>query len=275
MIVDTHAHLYLTSFDADRDAVVERARAAGVTRILQPATDVASVDFALAFADRYPGVLAMAAVHPTSVADMAEGDLDRIEAFLADPRVVAVGETGLDYYWTRETADAQQASLAAHARMARRTGLPLVVHVRDVRGSVECARDTLTVLRRVNAEPTGEAPLRGVFHCFSGSSGFASDVLSLGFHIGVGGTLTYKKDGVAEAIARVPLDRIVLETDAPYLAPVPYRGSRSEPAHTRLVAARLADVRGMRVEDVAAATTETAERLFGLEPDAAPSVADA
>ena len=265
MIVDTHAHLYLSSFDADRDAVVERARTAGVTRILQPATDVASVGAALAVADRYPGVLAMAAVHPTSVADMAEGDLGRIEASLADLRVVAVGETGLDYYWTRDTADEQQASLAAHARMARRTGLPLVLHVRDVKGSAECARDTLAVLRRANAEPTDEAPLRGVFHCFAGSAGLASDVLGLGFHIGVGGTLTYKKDGVGEAVADVPLDRIVLETDAPYLAPVPVRGRRNEPAHTRLVAERLATLRGMRVEDVAAATSSTAERLFGLK----------
>ena len=262
MLVDTHAHLYLAAFDADRDAVVERARAAGVTRILQPPTDVASVHAALAVADRYEGVLAMAAVHPTSVAEMAEGDLGRIEAFLPDPRVVAVGETGLDYYWTRDDADAQRASFAEHARMARRADLPLVIHTRDQKGSDDCARDLVAILHGVNAE--GGAPLRGVFHCFGGPAWLAAEVLGLGFHVGLGGTLTYKKGGVPEAIRDVPLDRVVLETDAPYLAPSPHRGTRNEPVHTCVVAERLAEIRGLRLEDVAAATTETAERLFGL-----------
>ena len=268
MLVDTHAHLYLAAFEADRDAVVQRARDAGVTRILMPPTDVASVHDALAVADRYDGVWAMAAVHPTSVAAMAEGDLARIEAFLPDPRVVAFGETGLDYYWTRDSADAQRASLTAHARMARRADLPLVLHVRDRGGSQECAADVLGVIRAVAAEPDA-APLRGVFHCFGGPDALAADVLALGFHVGLGGTLTYKKGGVAEAVADIPLDRIVLETDAPYLAPTPHRGTRNEPAHVRLVAERLAVLRGLRVEEIAEATTEAAERLFGLAPASA------
>jgi TatD DNase family protein len=268
VIVDTHAHLYLPVFDADRDAVVARARAAGVTRVLQPPTDVASVEAALALCGRYDGVWAMAAVHPTSVAEMADGDLARIEAFLPDPRVVAVGETGLDYYWTRDTADAQRASLAAHARMARRADLPIVIHNRDRAGSDECARDILSVLREVNAEPGGPS-LRGVFHCFGGPAWLTADVLDLGFHVGLGGTLTYRKGGVPEAVADVPLGRVVLETDAPYLAPTPHRGQRNEPAHTRLVAETLAGLRGLRVEEVGAATSETAERLFGLPPEQA------
>ena len=273
MIVDTHAHLYLAAFDADRDAVVARARAAGVTRILMPPTDVASVRTALGVCDRFAGVRAMAAVHPTSVAEMAPGDLATIEAFLADGRVVAVGETGLDYYWTRDGADAQRASFAAHARMARRADLPLVVHVRDVAGSEECAQDVLAVLRGVTAEPGGGgAPLRGVFHCFGGPAWLADEVLGLGFHVGLGGTLTYRKGGVPEATAGIPLERIVLETDAPYLAPSPHRGSRNEPAWTRVVAEHLAEARGLRLEDVAAATTEAAERLFGLTPEPNESV---
>ncbi len=266
MLVDTHAHLYLAAFDADRDEVVERARAAGVTRILLPPTDVASVRTALGVCDRHAGVWAMAAVHPTSVAEMAEGDLAAVEAFLPDVRVVAVGETGLDYYWSRDHVDAQRASFAAHARMARRADLPLVIHVRDVAGSEECAQDVLAVLRDVGGEPGG-APLRGVFHCFGGPAWLAAEVLGLGFHIGLGGTLTYRKGGVPESTADVPLERIVLETDAPYLAPTPHRGSRNEPAWTRLVAERLADVRGLRLEEVAAATTEAAERLVGLAPE--------
>ena len=263
MLVDTHAHLYLATFDADRDAVVERARAAGVARILMPPTDVASVHTALGVADRYAGVFAMAAVHPTSVAEMAEGDLARIAAFLPDPRVVAVGESGLDYYWSRDAADAQRAAFAEHARMARRADLPLVVHNRDVKGSSECAEDLVAILRTVAAEPDG-APLRGVFHCFGGPPELTADVLGLGFHVGLGGTLTYKKGGVPDAIADVPLDRILLETDAPYLAPTPHRGQRNEPAHVRIVAERLAALRGLRLEEVAEATTEAAERLFRL-----------
>jgi TatD DNase family protein len=266
VIVDTHAHLYLPAFDADRDAVVDRARAAGVTRVIQPPTDVASVSAALALCDRYRGVWAMAAVHPTSVADMADGDLARIEGFLPDPRVLAVGETGLDYYWSRDGADAQRASLAEHARMARRADLPLVLHNRDRAGSDECAQDLLSVLRAVNDEGGGPA-LRGVFHCFGGPPWLTAEVLGLGFHVGLGGTLTYKKGGVADAVADVPLDRVVLETDAPYLAPTPHRGGRNEPAFTRVVAERLAALRGLRVEEVAEATTETAERLFGLPAD--------
>ncbi|HEX9950861.1 MAG TPA: TatD family hydrolase [Rubricoccaceae bacterium] len=266
MLVDTHAHLYLAAFDADRDAAVERARAAGVTRILMPPTDVASVQTALDVCDRYAGVWAMAAVHPTSVAEMADGDLDRIEAFLPDPRVVAVGETGLDYYWTRDDADAQRASLAAHARMARSADLPLVLHVRDRGASDECARDVVSVLHAVNAEAGGSA-LRGVFHCFGGPRWLAAEALSLGFHVGLGGTVTYKKGGVPDAIADVPLERIVLETDAPYLAPTPHRGTRNEPAHVRVVAERLAFLRGISLGEVAEATTAAAEALFGLSTE--------
>lgn len=267
MLVDTHAHLYLAAFDADRDAVVERARAAGVTRILMPPTDVASVQTALDVSDRYAGVFAMAAVHPTDVSQMAPGDLATIETFLADPRVVAVGETGLDYYWSRDAADAQRESFRAHARMARRADLPLVVHNRDVKGSSECSEDLLAIVREIAAEPDG-APLRGVFHCFGGPPGFTADVLGLGFCLGLGGTLTYKKGGVPESIADVPLDRIVLETDAPYLSPSPFRGERNEPARVRVVAEKLATLRGLPLEEVAAATTETAERLFRLPTEA-------
>ncbi len=266
MLVDTHAHLYLATFDADRDAAVERARLAGVTRILMPPTDVASVQTALDVSDRYPGVFAMAAVHPTSVAEMAEGDLARIEAFLADPRVVAVGETGLDYYWSRDAADAQRASFRAHARLARRADLPLVVHNRDQKGSAECAEDLVAIVREVAAEAEG-APLRGVFHCFGGPPSLTADVLGLGFHIGLGGTLTYKKGGVPEAVTDVPLDRLLLETDAPYLSPTPFRGERNEPARVRIVAEKLAALRGLPLEEIAAATTEAAERLFRLAPE--------
>ena len=267
MLVDTHAHLYLDAFDGDRDAVVARARRAGVGAIVQPAVDVASVDAALALCDAYDGVWAMAALHPTYVADAAPDALDRIEAALADPRVLAVGESGLDYYWGREHEEAQRASLRAHARLAVRHGLPLVLHNRDVKGSDDASRDLVQILREVQAE--GGAALGGVFHCFGGPPWLAAEVLDLGFHVGLGGTLTFKNAGVAEAVADVPLDRIVLETDAPYLAPAPHRGKRNEPAYTALVAQRLAEVRGLSVEEVAEQTAATARALFAV-PDATP-----
>ena len=213
MLVDTHAHLYLDAFDADRDAVVARARAGGVGVVLQPAVDVASVDAALALCDAYAGVYAMAAVHPTYVADAAPDALDAVERALADDRVLAVGESGLDYYWSRDHEEAQRASLRAHARLAARHGLPLVLHNRDAKGSDDASRDLVRIVREVQGE--GGAALGGVFHCFGGPPWLAAEVLDLGFHVGLGGTLTFKNAGVAEAVADVPLDRIVLETDAP------------------------------------------------------------
>ena len=264
VLVDTHAHLYLPAFDTDRDAVVARAHAAGVTRMLLPAVDVASIPLALRLCDRYEGIYAMAALHPCYVAEAAEGDLEQVAAALEDPRIVGVGETGLDYYWSLEAVDQQQASLRAHARLAMATGLPLSLHVRDAAGETGCLSDTLRILREEReAHPEGDR-LAGVFHCFGGPAEFVADVLDLGFYVGLGGTLTYKKSGVADAIQDIPLDRIVLETDAPYLSPTPHRGTRNEPGYTRLVAETLAKSRDVTLQAVARHTTQNAERLFGL-----------
>lgn len=265
VLVDSHAHLYLDAFAADRDAVVDRAHAAGVTRILQPAVDVASIDAALALCDRYPGVLAMAGLHPTYVADAAPDALGHVERHLGDPRVVAVGETGLDYYWSRDAVEVQHASLRAHIRLAIRYRMPIVMHLRDRAGSSDCADDLVRLLREERAaHPDGDT-LTGVVHCFGGPASLAADVLGLGLCLGLGGSTTFKTAGVMDAVADVPLDRLVLETDAPYLAPVPHRGTRNEPAYVRLVAERVADARGLTVDAVAEATTATATRLFNLE----------
>ncbi|MEM7789014.1 MAG: TatD family hydrolase [Bacteroidota bacterium] len=265
MLVDTHVHLYLDAFQADRDAVVERAREAGVEVMILPAVDVASIQAALDLCDRHEGVYAMAGIHPSYVHEMTEGDLEAVEAALADPRVVAVGESGLDYYWTRDHVEAQHAALRAQARMAAASGLPLVLHNRDVKGSDACSRDLIRILTDVKtSHPDGDR-LGGVFHCFGGPDWLTEAVLDLGFHVGIGGTLTFKNSGVAEAVADLPLDRIMLETDGPYLAPTPHRGGRNEPAYVALVAERLAEVRGLPLEHVKAQTTETALRLFGIE----------
>ena len=150
--------------------------------------------------------------------------------------IVAIGETGLDYYWSTDHVDLQQDSLRAHARLAAIYDLPLVLHNRDKQGREDCSRDLVRILRDVKSEGLG--PLTGVFHCFGGPEWLAADVLDLGFHVGLGGTLTFKNAGVADAIDGIPLDRIVLETDGPYLAPTPHRGTRNEPAYVPLVAQR-------------------------------------
>ncbi len=269
MLVDTHCHLYLDRFDADRDAVVARAHAAGVTTILQPAIDVASIHAAIALCARYPGVYAMAALHPSETQAATEQELDEVAALCARPEVMAVGESGLDYYWDRSFKPKQQDVLRRHARIALAHGLPLVLHNRDQAGAQDSSDDLVRILsEEAVAAPSGQQ-LCGVFHCFGGLPAFARAVLDLGFHVGLGGSLTFKNGGVPEAIADVPLDRIVLETDAPFLAPVPHRGKRNEPAHTRLVAERLAALRDLPVEEVARVTTATARALFKL-PELSP-----
>lgn len=262
VLVDTHAHLYLSAFKADIETVIAYAHQAGVHEIIQPAIDLESIDAALTLCERFEGLFAMAGIHPTSVHEAPSDALDRIRDGLRHPRIVAIGESGLDAYWSREHLDAQRESLREHARIALAYDLPLVLHNRDRRGEEWTSRELIRILREENDSDR----LRGVFHCFGGPAWLASEILDLGFHIGVGGTLTFKNGGVPEAIESVPLNRMVLETDAPYLAPVPHRGKRNEPAHTRLVAERLAELRGLSFEEVATVTTQTARTLFGL-PD--------
>lgn len=265
MLVDTHAHLYLDRFAADEDAVIQRASAAGVSTILLPAIDVPSVHAALALCDRQPGTcFAMVALHPSAVKEATDDHFEEITRLAAHEHVVAIGESGLDYYWDQSYDQKQHDYLRRHARLAIETDLPLVLHDRDKQNSDRSSRDLVRILAEEKAaHPAGDR-LRGVFHCFGPPQWLASEVMALGFHIGIGGTLTYKNSGVADAIAEVPLDRIVLETDAPYLAPVPHRGKRNEPAYVRLVAERLAEVRGLSLDDVARATTAAARALFAL-----------
>ena len=264
VLVDTHCHLYHNRLAGDLDEVLARARSAGVVIILQPAIDIPSIHEALALCERFEGLYAMAALHPTETKDATDADLAEIEAFCDDPRVVAVGESGLDYYWDQTYIPKQQDVLRFHARLAIEKDLPLVLHNRDKQNQTGSSDDLVQILNEEQAAAPSGKWLFGVFHCFGGSPDFAQAVMDLGFHVGIGGTLTFKNGGVPEAIADVPLDRIVLETDAPFLAPAPHRGKRNEPAYTRLVAEKLAALRGMTVEEIAVATTANARKLFGL-----------
>jgi TatD DNase family protein len=258
MLIDTHTHTYLDKFDEDRDDVIARAQDAGVDVQLLPAIDVASIHAALDLARRHEGVFVMAALHPSETKDATDADFAEIERLAGEPEMVAIGETGLDYYWDTSFNEKQQDFLRRHIRLAADLDLPLVFHNR------EASEDLVAIVREEQASAADASRIRGVFHCFGGTPDYARDVLDLGFHVGLGGTLTFKNGGVPDAIVDIPLERIVLETDAPFLAPVPYRGKRNEPAYVRLVAHKLAELRGLTLEEVAAATTANARRLFRL-----------
>jgi TatD DNase family protein len=258
-LIDTHAHLYSRKFDHDREEMIARAREAGVRIVVLPAIDVSSILDALELCDAHEGFFAMAALHPTEVKDATEEDFQQVVKFCEDPRVVAVGESGLDYYWDRSFDDLQHTYLKRHAHLAAEMDLPLILHNR------EASDDLVRILSEVKGSLDQPERLRGIFHCFGGPTGIGEAAWSLGFFLGIGGTVTFKNSGVAEVVREIPIERIVLETDAPYLAPVPFRGRRNESAYVRLVAERVAEVKEMSLEDVCRITTENALALFRLD----------
>lgn len=252
--VDTHTHLFCEEFNQDREAVVERAVAAGVTRLCLPAINLGSMSPLLEMCERFPGqCLPMIGLHPTDVTADYKKDLQELERILfADDRFVAVGEVGLDFYWSEEFRSEQIDAFEEQIGWACRAGLPLAIHSRNAFKELSAVMDG----HRADG-------LRGVFHCFSGTADEAAELLTHeGFFLGVGGVLTYKKSPLPQVLATVPLERIVLETDSPYLPPVPFRGKRNESAYIPYIAETLAQIYGCTVEKVAEVTTQNAERLF-------------
>lgn len=258
MLIDTHAHLYLDRFDEDRDAVIARAREAGVTRILMPAIDVPSIHRAIELSERHEGLYAMAALHPSETKEATEADFAEVAALCDHPKVVAVGESGLDYYWDRSFDERQQHFFRLHIRLAIEKDLPLILHNR------EATDDLVRILEEERAASEHPGRLRGIFHSFEQTVEVAQRAEALGFLIGLGGLFVNKKR-VARAVRAVPMKQIVLETDAPFLAPDPMRGKRNEPAFLPFIAEKLAAVKGISFEAVAQITTENALRLFHLE----------
>ena len=260
MLIDTHAHLDYEDFAADFDAVLQRAREAGVERIVTIGTSVESSRRAVELAERHAMIFAVVGVHPTT-ADEAPADLTRVLTELArHPRVVAIGETGLDYHRLPEGEPAvtkyqstQATVFRQQLEVAASLGLNVVIHQRDAWA------DTLEILRGY----TGR--LRGVFHCFGGTPAQAEEVLALGHLVSFTGIATFKNGAVVrETAAAVPADRFMVETDCPYLAPVPFRGKRCEPAHTRETAQAVAVARGWTLDELSKQTTATAETFFRL-----------
>lgn len=264
ILIDTHAHLYDNRFEQDLDAVLSRAQEAGVRRILLPAVDVPSVYKALDLCARYEGIYAMAAIHPTHIPEAGDHDFDEITRLCDEPSVIAVGESGLDYYWDKYYDERQPEFFARHIQLSAKKNLPLIIHLRDKQHRDQVHRDAVQILERELPSSDNPRP-RGIFHCFTGPDWLPEAAAGLGFLIGVGGAVTFKNSDVADMIRNVPLSQIVLETDAPYMSPVPHRGKRNEPAWTALVAQKVAEVKGCTVAEVAEITCANARQLFNLD----------
>jgi TatD DNase family protein len=255
-LIDTHAHLDDEQFAADLPAVIDRARAAGVVRVITVATSAASSTATLALAEHYPALSPTAGIHPNHITKEPPDAWDRVTALLADPRVVGVGETGLDRHWDDTPFPQQQDFFARHLELSRRHGKPVVIHCR------EAEADVLAMLQN-DFDKYG--PIQGVMHSFVGSAETATACLAMGLHISFAGMLTYKNAAnVREVAGKVLLDRLLVETDSPYLAPVPLRGKRNEPANVAHTATCLAGLHAINVNAFAHLTTRNARALFGV-----------
>ena len=253
-LFDTHAHLHFPEFAGDLDAVLERARVAGVRRILTIGTDVPTSRAAAALAFREPNVWAAVGIHPHEAADADEAALAEIERLAGGPRVVAIGETGLDFFRNLAPREAQERALRSQLALARRTRKPVLIHCRDAH------EETLSILGAADVSEHG-----GIMHCFSGDVGIARRCLDLGLLLSLAGPVTYPKPGALPEVAKfVPADRLVVETDCPFLPPQPYRGKRNEPAYLAITAARVAELRGEPLADLAARMSENARSLLRL-----------
>jgi len=256
-LIDTHTHLDFPQFDGDREAVIARAREAGVTTIINVGADIESSLASVALAERYPFIYAAVGVHPHDASILDETTLAKLKELARHPKVVAIGEIGLDYYRNLSPRDVQRRVFRLQLKLALDVGKPVIIHDRDAH------REVLEILKEVAQKADGR--LTGVMHCFSGSPEMAREVLKLGFRISVAGPVTFKNARKLPQIVReLPLDRLLIETDCPYLAPHPYRGKRNEPAYVRLVAEAIAAIKGMPVEEIARATLQNALRLFGI-----------
>jgi len=253
VLVDTHAHLYLEAFDADRLEMVQRAIQSGVQKMILPNIDESSIAGMFALCDQFPEhIHPMMGLHPCDVKEDYEDVLARMRPLCDDPRIVAIGETGIDLYWDKTTLPLQQKAFRMQVEWARDLGLPLVIHARD------SYNELFQILDEVH-----DANLKGVFHCFTGSVDQAKKIMGYEtFMMGIGGVMTYPKAGMRDTVRQIPVDFLLLETDAPFLTPVPHRGKRNESSYIPLILDTLADALGKPIEDLAAVTTANAGRMF-------------
>ena len=254
VLVDTHAHIYLGEFAAEREALLGRAAAVGANRILLPAIDSTTHEMMLNLEDEYPAnCISMMGLHPCSVKHDYEQELTIIEEHLKRRRFLAVGEIGLDFYWDLTYKEQQYVAYRRQIEMALDHEIPIAIHSRNA--TDEC----IEVIKEY-----GNRGLRGVFHCFSGTVEQGRAIMEQGFYLGIGGVVTFKNAGLDKVLAEIDLSKVVLETDAPYLAPVPFRGKRNEPSYLSYIVEKIALIKGIAVEEVAEISTRNAENLFGL-----------
>ncbi|VAW32664.1 Uncharacterized metal-dependent hydrolase YcfH [hydrothermal vent metagenome] len=254
MLIDSHCHLDFERFDADRDEVVARAAEAGVTKIVVPAIDIGNCRTVVALAERYEAVFAAVGVHPNSTAGWQDSWIGVLRDLAQHPKVVAIGEIGLDYHWDKSPKVVQHHALALQLELAAELGLPVIIHNRE---------SSADVMRLLAESPLVGKENPGVLHSFSADWETAVSALDLGYYLGITGPVTFKKaEALREIAHKIPTDRLLIETDAPFLTPHPYRGKRNEPAYVAYVAERLAAVRGVETAVLAEQTSENAHQLF-------------
>ena len=252
--VDTHAHVYAKEFDADRDEMIRVSREKGVERIFMPNIDHTSIDAMMEVENKNPGVcISMMGLHPCSVKQGFEKELYIVESWLSKRKFAALGEMGTDLYWDKAHWEQQKEAFTIQVGLAKKHDLPLVIHCRE---SID---ETITLL-----EPLMDDKLTGVFHCFGGTVEQANRINSMGFYLGLGGVSTFKNGGMDKIIPDLDLDKIVLETDSPYLAPVPHRGKRNEPAYLLLIAGKVAELKKITLEELQRKSTANTMRLYKL-----------
>ncbi len=255
MLFDTHVHLNAEQYKEDLEEVIERAQSEGVDTVVVVGFDRPTIKKAMELADQYPFVYASVGWHPVDAIDMTDEDLAWIEELAAHPKVVALGEMGLDYHWDKSPKDIQKEVFRKQIALAKRVKLPIIIHNR------EATQDIVAILKEEGAEEVG-----GIMHCFSGSAETAEECMKMNFYISFGGPVTFKNaKNVKETAAEIPLDRLLVETDCPYLTPHPFRGKRNEPAYVKLVAEELARIKNLSFEEIAEITTNNAKKIFGIK----------
>ena len=252
-LIDTHCHLYLAEFKEDIENIIERAKNNGVSKFYLPSVDSETTESLLSLEKQFSGeCIAMIGLHPCSVKENYKHELQLVNDLLNKRTFVAIGEIGLDFYWDSTYKTQQYEAFELQMNWALSKHLPIVIHTRNA------MQETIDVVKPFSAKG-----LKGIFHCFSGNYDNAKAIIDMGFLLGIGGVITYKNSGLQEVISKIDLKHIVLETDAPYLTPVPYRGKRNESSYLKFIATKLAEIKNVTVEDLAAITTANAEKIFG------------
>lgn len=255
MFIDTHVHLNADQYEEDLQEVIDRALEARVEKMVVIGFDRKTINRTMQLIEQYDFVYGVIGWHPVDAIDCTQQDLDWIEELAAHPKIVGIGETGLDYYWDKSPKEVQQALFRKQIQLAQKLGLPIIIHNRDATG------DVVQILREENAASIG-----GVMHCFSGSVETARECIAMNFMISLGGPVTFKNARLPKEVAtEIPLEHLMIETDAPYLAPHPHRGKRNEPSFVPLVAEEIARLKGLTIEEIAQATTANAKKFFGID----------